>query len=84
MTFAIVGSPGVFEPERGQVALAYALPGWGRQGLVELVQHELGTKIAFENDVNLAAIGEQWQGLGKGVDDFVYLHLGTGVGMGWC
>jgi predicted NBD/HSP70 family sugar kinase len=82
VTFATVGSPGVFEQERGQVALAYALPGWGRQGLVELVQRELGTKIAFENDVNLAAIGEQWQGLGKGVDNFVYLHLGTGVGMG--
>ena len=72
----------MFEQERGQVALAYALPGWGRQGLVELVQQELGTKIAFENDVNLAAIGEQWQGLGKGVENFVYLHLGTGVGMG--
>ena len=46
------------------------------------MQQELGTKIAFENDVNLAAIGEQWQGLGKGVENFVYLHLGTGVGMG--
>ena len=66
VTFATVGSPGVFEPERGQVALAYSLPGWGRQGLVEAVQEELGTKIAFENDVNLAAIGEQWHGLGKG------------------
>ena len=65
VTSATVGSPGVFEPERGQVALAHALPGWGRQGLVELVQRELGTKIAFENDVNLAALGEQWQGLGK-------------------
>jgi predicted NBD/HSP70 family sugar kinase len=82
VTFATVGSPGVFEPERRQVALAHSLPGWGRQGLVELVQQELGTKIAFENDVNLAALGERWQGLGKGVDDFVYLHLGTGVGMG--
>ena len=82
VTFATVGSPGVFEAERGQVALAYALPGWGRQGLVELVQQELGTNIAFENDVNLAALGEQWHGLGKGVDDFAYLHLGTGVGMG--
>ena len=82
VTFATVGSPGVFEPESRQVALAYSLPGWGRQGLAELVQRELGTNIAFENDVNLAALGEQWHGLGKGVDDFVYLHLGTGVGMG--
>ena len=82
VTFATVGSPGVFEPERRQVALAHSLPGWGRQGLAELVQQELGTNIAFENDVNLAALGEQWHGLGKGVDDFVYLQFGTGVGMG--
>ena len=82
VTFATVGSPGVFEPGRGQVALAYSLPGWGREGLVEMVQAELGTKTAFENDVNLAALGERWQGLGKDVDNFVYLHLGTGVGMG--
>jgi predicted NBD/HSP70 family sugar kinase len=82
VTFATVGSPGVFQPGRGQVALAYSLPGWGREGLVEMVQAELGTKTAFENDVNLAALGEQWHGLGKGVDHFAYLHLGTGVGMG--
>jgi predicted NBD/HSP70 family sugar kinase len=82
VTFAVVGSPGVFEPERGQVALAHSLPGWGRQGLVEAVQEELGTRLAVENDVNLAALGEQWHGLGKGVDNFAYLHLGTGVGVG--
>ena len=82
VTFATVGSPGVLEADRGQVALAYALPGWGRQGLVEAVQQELGTKIAFENDVNLAALGEQWHGIGKGVENFAFLHLGTGVGMG--
>lgn len=82
ITFAAVGSPGVFEPSRRQVALAYALPGWGQPGLVESVQHELGTRIAFENDVNLAALGEQWVGLGKGVANFVFLHVGTGVGAG--
>ena len=82
VTFATVGSPGVFEPIRGQVALAYSLPGWGREGIVEAVHRELGTKTAFENDVNLAALGERWHGLGKDVDNFVYLHLGTGVGMG--
>jgi predicted NBD/HSP70 family sugar kinase len=82
VTFATVGSPGVIAPATGQVALAYALPGWGRQGVVDAVQRQLGTKIAFENDVNLAALGEQWHGLGKGVDAFVFLHVGTGVGAG--
>ena len=82
VTLATVGSPGVFDPQRGQVALAYSLPGWGREGMVEAVQAELGTKTAFENDVKLAALGEQWHGCGRGVENFVYLHLGTGVGMG--
>jgi len=82
VTFATIGSPGVFDPETGQVALAHALPGWGRHGLVDAVQAELGTKITFENDVNLEALGERWLGLGKGVEDFVYLHVGTGVGAG--
>jgi predicted NBD/HSP70 family sugar kinase len=82
VTVATVGSPGVFHPEIGQVALAHSLPGWGRQGLVEAVRRELGTNVLLENDVNLAALGEQWHGLGRDVDDYVYLHLGTGVGMG--
>ncbi len=82
VTVATIGSPGVLQPSRGQVSLAHNLPGWGRHGLVEMLQRELGTKTTFENDVNLATIGEQVHGLGKGVQNFVYLHVGTGVGMG--
>jgi predicted NBD/HSP70 family sugar kinase len=82
VTFATVGSPGVLQAGRGQVALAHSLPGWGRRGLVEAVQEELGTKTGFENDVNVATLGEQWHGIGKGVANFVYLHVGTGVGAG--
>ncbi len=82
VTVATIGSPGVLQPSRGQVSLAHNLPGWGRHGLVEMLQRELGTKTTFENDVNLATVGEQVHGLGKGVQNFVYLHVGTGVGMG--
>jgi predicted NBD/HSP70 family sugar kinase len=77
-----VGSPGVFEPTRGAVTLAPNLPGWGRQGLVEALLGELGPRVGVENDVNLAAVGEQWKGLGRGVRDFGFLSIGTGVGMG--
>jgi predicted NBD/HSP70 family sugar kinase len=82
VTVATVGSAGVLEPESGQVALAHNLPGWGRPGLIEAIRDELGTNVTFENDVNLATMGERWRGLGKEVDNFVYLHIGTGVGMG--
>ena len=34
------------------------------------------------NDINLAALGEQWQGVARGVDDFAFLSVGTGLGIG--
>ena len=82
VTFTAIGSPGVFDPSRDQVVLAHNLPGWGRHGVVDALRRELGPNLVFENDVNLAAVGEQTHGLGKEVSDFVYLHVGTGVGLG--
>ncbi len=40
----------------------------------------LGATVAVDNDVNLAALGEQAAGAAKGVDDFFYLSLGSGIG----
>jgi len=82
VTHAAIGSPGVFDRSRGLIRMAPNLPGWGRQGLVEAVRKVLGTNVTFENDVNLAALGEQAHGHGRGVRDFVYLSVGTGIGMG--
>ncbi len=82
VSHVIVGSPGVFEPTRGSVILAPNLPGWGRHGLVEALRDELGSNVGVENDVNLAAVGEQWKGHGQGVRNFGFLSVGTGVGMG--
>jgi len=78
----VVGSAGVYEPRTGRVRHASNLPGWERPELVATLTQRLGEQIAFENDVDLAALGEQAFGLGQGVDDFVYLHLGSGLGVG--
>src|SRR5262249_40773232 len=59
VTYATVGNPGVLDPSRGLLAHAPNLPGWGRQGLVGAIRDQLGTAVGFENDVNLAALGEQ-------------------------
>jgi len=82
VTHATVGNPGVLDPSKGKLALAPNLPGWGKQGLVEAIQAELGTNTSFENDVNLAALGELARGAGRGVANFVFLWVGTGVGLG--
>ena len=82
ITQATVGSPGVLDPARDSVALAANLPGWGRHGLMEALRRELGADVSFENDVNLAALGERARGHGRESTSFVYLWIGTGVGMG--
>ena len=78
----VVGSPGVLDPETGRLRYAANLPGWGRAGLVDELRGALTPSLAIDNDINLAALGERAYGRGRDVDDFVYLSIGTGVGMG--
>lgn len=81
VTHTVLGSPGVFDPARDYVAMAPNLPGWSRHGLVDAVRAQLGTNVTFENDVNLAALAEREHGHGRNVESFVFMAVGTGVGM---
>ena len=78
----LVGSPGVFDPASGRLLFASNLPGWGQPGLVGSLHDALTTSLDVENDANLAAIGERVYGAGREVGTFVFLTVGTGIGMG--
>jgi predicted NBD/HSP70 family sugar kinase/biotin operon repressor len=81
----VIGSPGYFDPAEQRVRSASNLPGWERPEMVALLTGELGDlgdRVVFENDIDLAAVGEQAAGLGPDVGDFAYLHIGSGIGMG--
>jgi predicted NBD/HSP70 family sugar kinase len=78
----VVGIPGVVEQATGIVSLATNVPGLdGRRYAAELEQR-LGAPVTLENDVNLAAVGERRLGVAQGVDDFMFLSVGTGLGAG--
>ncbi|WP_377267691.1 ROK family protein [Peterkaempfera sp. SMS 1(5)a] len=79
---AAVGTPGVFDPRTGRVQYAVNLPGWGRPGLFARIRELLGIALSVHNDANLAALGEYAFGAGAGSPLFVYLLIGTGLGMG--
>jgi predicted NBD/HSP70 family sugar kinase/DNA-binding CsgD family transcriptional regulator len=79
---AVVGIPGVVEPERGAVSLATNVPGLEEVAFASELRSLLGTPVQLENDINLAALGEQWRGIARGVDDFLFLSIGTGMGAG--
>jgi predicted NBD/HSP70 family sugar kinase len=78
----VVGVPGVPEPESGVLHLAENVAGLEGRAFGAELEEALGLPVTLENDINLAALGEQWQGVARGVDDFVFLSVGTGMGAG--
>jgi predicted NBD/HSP70 family sugar kinase len=79
---AVVGSPGVVDPSTGRIASAPAIAGWEGVAAEAALAEALGVQVRIENDVNLAALGEQAAGAGAGVDSFAYLNVGSGLGAG--
>jgi predicted NBD/HSP70 family sugar kinase len=77
----IVGVPGVVADD-GTLRLVENVAGLEGRRFADELQAALGLPVALENDINLAALGEQWQGVARGVSDFVFLSVGTGLGAG--
>lgn len=76
-----MGVPGPIT-EDGRV-LKCANLGWGIFSVAERVRELTGVeKVKIGNDANVAALGEQWRGGGRGFDSIVMVTLGTGVGGG--
>lgn len=82
VTYIVLGTPGVHDAENHRLLLAPNLPGWERPGVTSEVAERLPAPCLIENDISLAALGEQAHGLGAEVDNFVFLSIGTGIGMG--
>jgi glucokinase len=76
------GAPGVTNVDDGVVIATSYLMGWRDIPLRALLEAKLGVPAAVENDVNTAAIAESQIGAGKGVRDFVFVAVGTGIGAG--
>jgi len=78
----VVGVPGVVEQRDGTVRLATNIPGLDGRRYSDELEARLGVRVTVENDVNLAALGERQHGVARGVDDFMFLSVGTGLGAG--
>ena len=79
---AVVGVPAVVDDETGRLSMATNVPGLeGGDFRTDLVER-LDLPVTLDNDINLAARGEQWRGVARGIEDFVFLSVGTGLGAG--
>jgi predicted NBD/HSP70 family sugar kinase/predicted transcriptional regulator len=77
-----MGSPGVIDLHSGGIMIAPNNPGLDTIDVPAAVKQHLGFDVIIENDVNLAAVGEQWQGNYRSAHTFAFIAVGTGIGMG--
>jgi predicted NBD/HSP70 family sugar kinase len=76
----VIGTPGVLDPRTGDLRLVVNLPAW-HEGVHEALSADLGRPVTIENDVNLAAMAERSVGAALGVEDFVLVWIGVGLGL---
>jgi glucokinase len=77
-----IGVPGIIDLQTGMLRESANMPGWGGSPVQAEIEQRLGTRVILENDANVAALGENWLGAARDVDDMAILTLGTGVGGG--
>ncbi|WBC14371.1 ROK family transcriptional regulator [Micromonospora sp. WMMA1998] len=76
----VLGTPGLVDPQTGDITFAFNLPRW-HSGLLAALREDLDTPVVFENDVNLAAVAEAQSGAARGTADFVLVWVDAGVGL---
>lgn len=57
-------------------------PGWANTDVGQEIRRRLAVPVAFDTDVNAAALGEHRWGAAQGLDTFCYITVGTGIGGG--
>lgn len=82
ITAISVAVPGTIDVAEGVVIKAPNLPCLDGFRLAAALSGELEWPATLENDANAAAVGEMWQGAGRGYRSIICITLGTGVGGG--
>lgn len=76
-----ISTAGQVNSVKGEIIFATdSIPGYTGVKIKGIIESETGIPTAVENDVNSAAIGEAVFGAAKGIDSFICLTYGTGIG----
>lgn len=78
----VLATPGVVDPKTGSIGMSPNVAGLEHLNVVGLLSEKLGHPVIFENDINLAMLGEIWHGCAQNLDNVAFLGVGSGVGLG--
>jgi predicted NBD/HSP70 family sugar kinase len=82
ITQTVIGSPGVYDPRRGAMALTGGLAGLSRPAVLAGLREAFGPDLVLENDVDAAALAEQARGHGREFASLAFVWIGSGIGLG--
>ena len=78
-----VGVPGPVDFSHAVLVAPPLMPDWENFPIRDFIQHTFPTAyVVVDNDVNIMALGELRAGDGAGVDHFIFVKIGTGIGAG--
>ena len=77
-----IGVPGPVEFRTGHPISPPIMPGWEGYPVREYFGDRYQVPVWVDNDVNIMALGEWRAGLARGLDDFIVVKIGTGIGSG--
>ena len=75
-----IGCAGPVDAVTGALGNVNNLAGWTGNP-VEVLAREFGVPVALENDADAAALGELYWGVGRAKTRFLYVTVGTGIGV---
>ncbi|MGG0642610.1 ROK family protein [Sporosarcina gallistercoris] len=76
-----ISSAGQVDADTGTIIYATdTIPGYSGMNVCEQVSTKFNVPATMDNDVNCTALGEQWVGAARNVNDFLTVTLGTGIG----
>ncbi len=76
-----IGLPGVVDPSEGLVHFSQILR-WRQVAVQEPLRRRLRTPVWVDNDVNTVAVADKYFGAGSGINHFLTLTVGRGIGLG--
>lgn len=78
-----IGVPGPVDFSAGTVVSPPLMPGWDCYPIIETVQQWFpSANVVVDNDVNVMALGELHLGAAVGVENLIFVKIGTGIGAG--
>lgn len=77
-----IGVPGPVEQASGLLTSPPIMPGWDRFPIRDTFAGEYAAPVFVDNEVNTMGLAEHWGGVAKGVDNMIFVKIGTGIGSG--